>query len=93
MVYTHRSPALLVIAIVMLLWGWLNQAGQIDGLQGWLHPSAYKQHKECIEKHKAAVKEAADKAAAERDAADRELRAKQQPAPSPATQCMVDPRT
>ena len=65
MVYTHRSPALLVIAIVMLLWGWLNQAGQIDGLQGWLHPSAYKQHKEGIEKHKAAVKEAADKAAAE----------------------------
>lgn len=65
MVYTHRSPALLVIAIVMLLWGWLNQAGQVDGLQGWLHPSPYKQHKEAIEKHKAAVKAEADKAAAE----------------------------
>ena len=63
MVYTHRSPALLVIAIVMLLWGWLNQAGHVDGLQGWLHSSAYKQHKAGIEKHAMAVKEAAEKGA------------------------------
>jgi uncharacterized integral membrane protein (TIGR00698 family) len=65
MVYTHRSPALLVIGVLMLVWGWLNQAGQVDGLQAWLHPSVYKQHKEAIDKHQAAVKADADKAAAE----------------------------
>jgi len=63
MVYTHRSPALLVIAVVMLLWGWLNQASMVDGLQGWLHPGAYKQHMHAMEKHQAAVKEAAGKGA------------------------------
>ncbi len=63
MVYTHRSPALLVIAVVMLLWGWLNQASMVDGLQGWLHPGAYKHHMQAVEKHQAAVKEATEKGA------------------------------
>ena len=69
MIYSQRTPALLIIGIVMLLWGWLNQAGQLDSLQGWLHPSVYKQHKDGISKHAAAVKESAEKAAAEGKAA------------------------
>ena len=65
MVYTHKSPALLVIGIVMLAWGWLNQSGTADGLQAWLHPGAYKEQKQAVEKHQAAEKAAADKAVAE----------------------------
>lgn len=65
MVYTHKSPALLVIGIVMLAWGWLNQSGTADGLQAWLHPGAYKEQKQAVEKHAADTKAAADKAAAE----------------------------
>ncbi|MCZ7654194.1 MAG: hypothetical protein M5R42_07770 [Rhodocyclaceae bacterium] len=65
MVYTHKSPALLVIGIVILLWGWLNQAGSMDGLQAWLQPSAYKEQKQALEKHQAAEKAAVEKAAAE----------------------------
>lgn len=65
MIYTHRSPALLIIGIVMLAWGWLNQSGAVDGLQAWLHPGVYKEHKQAVEKHQAAEKAAADKAAAE----------------------------
>ena len=65
MVYTHKSPALLIIGIVMLAWGWLNQSGTADGLQAWLHPGAYKEQKQAVEKHQAAEKAAVDKAAAE----------------------------
>jgi uncharacterized integral membrane protein (TIGR00698 family) len=65
MIYTHRSPALLIIGIVILAWGWLNQSGTLDGLQAWLHPGAYKEQKQAIEKHQAAEKAAAEKAAAE----------------------------
>jgi len=65
MVYTHKSPALLIIGIVMLAWGWLNQSGTADGLQAWLHPGAYKEQKQAVEKHQAAEKAAADKATAE----------------------------
>lgn len=65
MIYTHRSPALLIIGIVMLAWGWLNQSGTADGLQAWLHPGVYKEHKQDADKHQAAEKAAADKAAAE----------------------------
>ncbi len=65
MVYTHKSPALLVIGIVILLWGWLNQTGSMDGLQAWLQPGAYKEQKQALDKHQAAEKAAAEKAAAE----------------------------
>ena len=65
MVYTHKSPALLIIGIAILLWGWLNSAGQLDGLQAWLHPGAYKEHKQAVDKHAAEAKAAVDKAAAE----------------------------
>jgi uncharacterized integral membrane protein (TIGR00698 family) len=56
---------LLIIGIVMLAWGWLNQSGTADGLQAWLHPGAYKEQKQAVEKHQAAEKAAVDKAAAE----------------------------
>ncbi len=63
MIYTHKSPALLVIGVLMLIWGALNQAGSVDGLQGWLHPSSYKSHTQAVEKHQAAVKAAEGKTA------------------------------
>jgi uncharacterized integral membrane protein (TIGR00698 family) len=65
MIYTRKSPALLIIGVLMLIWGALNQAGSVDALQGWLHPSPYKAHMQAVEKHKADVKAAADKATAE----------------------------
>ena len=65
MVYTHKSPALLVIGIVILAWGWLNQTGAMDGIQAWLQPGAYKEQKQAVEKHQAAEKAAVEKAAAE----------------------------
>lgn len=65
MIYSHKSPALLIIGIVMLLWGWMNNAGTLDGMQGWLHPGAYKEHAQAAEKHAADTKAAAEKAAAE----------------------------
>ena len=69
MVYTIRSPALLVIGIVMLAWGALNNAGAVDGLQAWLHPGVYKEHVAAKAKHDADVKAAQEKAAAEGKAA------------------------
>jgi uncharacterized integral membrane protein (TIGR00698 family) len=65
MIYSHKSPALLVIGIVLLLWGWMNSAGTLDGMQAWLHPGAYKEHKQAVDKHAADAKAAAEKAAAE----------------------------
>ncbi len=65
MIYSHKSPALLIIGIVMLLWGWMNNAGTLDGMQAWLHPGAYKEHKQAIEKHAADAKAVVEKAAAE----------------------------
>ena len=40
MVYTKKSPALLIIGVVMLLWGWLNASGSVDGMQKSLQKSA-----------------------------------------------------
>lgn len=65
MIYSHKSPALLIIGILMLLWGWMNNAGTLDGMQAWLHPGAYKEHKQAVEKHAADAKAATEKAAAE----------------------------
>jgi uncharacterized membrane protein YadS len=65
MIYTNRSAALLVIGLVILLWGWLNQSGNVDGLQGYLHPSVIKAHKSALDKHAADTKAAAEKATAE----------------------------
>lgn len=65
MVYTQKSPALLIIGVLMLVWGALNNAGNVDGLQAWLHPGAYKEQKQALEKHQAAQKAAAEAAAKE----------------------------
>jgi uncharacterized integral membrane protein (TIGR00698 family) len=69
MIYTRKSPALLIIGVLMLIWGALNNMGSVDGLQGWLHPSPYKAHQDAVAKHQADTKAAADKAAAEGKAA------------------------
>jgi len=65
MVYTQKSPALLIIGVLMLVWGALNNAGALDGLQAWLHPGAYKEQKQALEKHQAAENAAAESAAKE----------------------------
>lgn len=65
MIYSHKSPALLIIGIALLAWGWMNSAGTLDGMQAWLHPGAYKEHKQAVDKHAADARAAAEKAAAE----------------------------
>ena len=50
MIYTKKSPALLIIGTLMLLWGWLNASGGIDGMQKWLQRSAYSDHMKVKEK-------------------------------------------
>lgn len=64
MIYTRKSPALLVIGVIMLLWGWLNASGSVDGMQGWLQHSAYSDHKKVKEKFEADLKVATEKAQA-----------------------------
>ena len=62
MVYTKKSPALLIIGLVMLLWGWLNVAGNVDGLQQYLQKGAYADHVKVEKKHAADLKAATEKA-------------------------------
>lgn len=69
MIYTIKSPALLIIGILMLVWGGLNQAGMANGLQGWLHPKDYKEHVGAVKKHADAQKAAVEKAQKEGQAA------------------------
>ena len=65
MVYTKKSPALLIIGLVMLLWGWLNASGNADGIQQYFQKSAYSDHKKVTQKFDADLKAATTKAAAE----------------------------
>lgn len=65
MVYTMKSPALLIIGILMLLWGGLNNSGMVDGMQSYLQKSAYSDHKKVKEKYEADSLIAAEAAAAE----------------------------
>ena len=65
MIYTKKSPALLIIGVVMLLWGWLNASGSIDGMQNWLQKSAYSDHMKVKEKYDAELRVATEMAAAE----------------------------
>lgn len=44
MIYTTKTPALLIIGIFMLLWGSLNTSGALDGVQSYLQKSAYSNH-------------------------------------------------
>jgi len=65
MVYTKKSPALLLIGLAMLLWGWLNASGGIDGMQSWLQKSAYSDHMKVKEKYDAELRVATEMAQAE----------------------------
>ncbi len=65
MVYTKKSPALFIIGLVMLLWGWLNASGNIDGMQKYLQKSAYSDHMKVKEKFDAEFRVATEMATAE----------------------------
>ena len=65
MVYTKKSPALLIIGVVMLLWGWLNASGNINGVQQYFQRSAYSDHMKVKEKFDAEFRVASEIAAAE----------------------------
>ena len=65
MVYTKKSPALLIIGVVMLLWGWLNASGNINGVQQYFQRSAYSDHMKVKEKFDAEFRVASEMAAAE----------------------------
>ncbi len=65
MVYTVKSPALLIIGILMMAWGWLNASGNIDGIQSSLQASAYKDHLKVKEKFDAELAVATELAKAE----------------------------
>ena len=65
MIYTKKSPALLIIGIIMLVWGGLNKSGTIDGMQSYLQKSAYGDHMKVKEKFDAELRVATEMAAAE----------------------------
>lgn len=65
MVYTIKSPALLIIGILMLVWGGLNKSGTIDGVQSYLQKSSYGDHMKVKEKFDAELRVATEIAATE----------------------------
>lgn len=65
MIYTRKSPALLVIGILMLVWGALNTTGSIDGMQAYLQKSAYSDRMKVKEKFDAELRVASEIAIAE----------------------------
>ncbi|MBI5898539.1 MAG: putative sulfate exporter family transporter [Rhodocyclales bacterium] len=65
MIYTKKSPALLIIGVLMLCWGWLNTGGMVDGMQSWLQRSAYSDHLKVKEKFEAELRVATEVAKAE----------------------------
>lgn len=65
MVYTMKSPALLIIGMLMLIWGGLNNSGAVDGMQSYLQKSAYSDHMKVKEKFDAEMRVATEMAAAE----------------------------
>ena len=65
MVYTRKSPALLIIGFLLLVWGWLNASGSVDGLQSTLQKSAYSDHVKINEKFQAELRFATEQAQTE----------------------------
>ncbi len=65
MIYTKRSPALLIIGVLLLAWGWLNTGSGIDDMQSWLQRSAYSDHRKVQEKYEAELRVATEQAQAE----------------------------
>ncbi len=74
MTYTIKSPALLIIGILMLVWGGLNTSGALDGVQSWLQKSAYSNHMTVKTKHEFEARAAKDIAAAEGKPAPAEMK-------------------
>lgn len=56
MISTQKLPALLIIGLAMLLWGWLNASGDVDGMQRWLQKSTYSDHAKVKEKFDAELR-------------------------------------
>jgi uncharacterized integral membrane protein (TIGR00698 family) len=65
MIYTKKSPALFIIGLAMLAWGWLTASGGVDGMQQWLQKSAYSDHVKVKEKFEAELRVATEIAQAE----------------------------
>jgi len=65
MIYTKKSPALFIIGLVMLAWGWLNVSGSVDGMQKYLQKSAYSDHMKVKEKFDAEFRVASEVAVAD----------------------------
>lgn len=65
MIYTNKSPALIIIGILMLIWGALNFTGSIDGMQSYLQKSAWSDRMKVKEKFDAEMRVATEMAAAE----------------------------
>ncbi len=74
MIYTIKSPALLIIGILMLLWGGLNTSGSLDGVQSYLQKSAYNNHMTVKTKHEFEARAAKDIAATEGKPAPAEMK-------------------
>ena len=65
MIYTIKSPALVIIGIIMLVWGGFNKSGTVDGMQSYLQKSAYGDHMKVKEKFDAELRVATETAATE----------------------------
>ncbi|MBF0609547.1 MAG: putative sulfate exporter family transporter [Magnetococcales bacterium] len=69
MIYTKKSPALLIIGVLILLWGWLNTTTHLDSLQSSLQSRSYRDHLKVKEKFDAEMKVATELAAKKGEAA------------------------
>ena len=69
MIYTKKSPALVIIGMIMLLWGWLNASGTIDGLQSTLQKSAFSDYSKINDKFQAELRVSTEIALSEGKAA------------------------
>ncbi len=65
MIYSKKSPALFIIGLFLLAWGFLNSSGSIDGMQVWLQKSAWSDHLKVKEKFDAELRVATEMATAE----------------------------
>jgi len=64
-VHAQKTPTLLIIGFLMLVWGGLTAGGYVDDMQSWLQASAYKDHIKVKEKFDAELRVATELAAAQ----------------------------
>ncbi|MBF0263598.1 MAG: hypothetical protein HQL97_17370, partial [Magnetococcales bacterium] len=69
MIYTQKSPAMLIIGLLILLWGGLNHLGAVDNLQSTLQQAAFKDHVNVKEKFEAELRVATELAQARKEPA------------------------